>query len=192
MRYLPVLVLLPLLAACGRGEVSSGASDITGVMPDLSFRMVRASDGAPVTADNYRGKAVLLYFGYTHCPDECPTTLANLTKALEGLGARARNVRVLFVTVDPQRDTLPLLKAYASSFGPQIDALRGSEDEIARLARRYRVLYRVAPASEEKDTEVMHSDSTFFFDGSSRARLVIIRTDNTKTIAADIQRLFRS
>jgi protein SCO1/2 len=178
-----------MLAACGRGEVRPGASDISGIMPDLSFKMTRANDGAAVTAASYRGKAVLLYFGYTHCPDECPTTLANLANALHQLRPRANNVRVLFVSVDPARDTLPTLKAYVSTFAPQIDGLRGTDDQIAALARRYRVLYRLTPTSGGKDTQVIHSDSTFFFDPSGHARLVTTRTDDTKSLVADIRRL---
>jgi protein SCO1/2 len=189
MRRLPILIAVLTLAACGRGEVRPGASDIRGVMPDLSFKMTRANDGAPVTADSYRGKVVALYFGYTHCPDECPTTLANLANALHKLGPKANNVRVLFVSVDPARDTLATLKAYVSTFGPQIDGLRGTDDQITALARRYRVLYRVSAAPGGKDTEVMHSDSTFFFDRSGRPRLVTTRTNDTKSVAADIRRL---
>jgi protein SCO1 len=189
MNRAAVLCLMFALAACGRGEMRDGVSNIGGVMPDLSFKMTRANDDAAVTANTYRGKAVLLYFGYTHCPDECPTTLANLAKVLHDLGPRAHDVRVLFVSVDPQRDTLPILKAYTNTFAPQIDGLRGTEDQIAALARRYRVLYRVEPASEGKDTDVMHSDSTFFFDPSGHARLVTTSTDDTKKIAADVKRL---
>lgn len=177
------------LAACGRGEVRPGTTDITGAMPALSFHMSRANDGTAVSAEGYRGKVVLLYFGYTHCPDACPTTLANLTTVLQKLGARAKDVRVLFVTVDPARDTLSLLRAYVASFAPQIDGLRGTDDEIASLARRYRVLYRVTPASAGQDVQVMHASSTFFFDRDGRARLVTTNTDDTVAIAGDIERL---
>jgi protein SCO1/2 len=192
MRRLATVAVVLALAACGRGETRPGASDISGVMPDLSFTMTRANDGAPATADSYRGKAVLLYFGYTHCPDECPTTLANLATVLRDLGPRAKDVRVLFVSVDPARDTSPVLKAYVSTFAPQIDGMRGTEDQIAALARRYRVLYRVTAASPGKDTEVMHSDSTFFFDPSGRARLVTTSTDDRQAIAADVKHLLPS
>jgi protein SCO1/2 len=191
MRRFATVALVLALGACGRGEVRPGASDISGVMPNLSFGMTRANDGMPVTAQNYRGKAVLLYFGYTHCPDECPTTLANLANVLRGLGPKAKDVRVLFVSVDPQRDTLPILKAYVSTFAPQIDGLRGSDDEIAALARRYRVLYRVTPA-QGKNADVMHSDSTFFFDPSGHARLVTTSTDDTRAIATDVKRLLQN
>jgi protein SCO1/2 len=187
--HLLAAAMLLGLAACGRGEVRAGASDIAGVMPDLSFKLTRANDGAAVTADSYRGKAVLLYFGYTHCPDECPTTLANLAKVLHDLGPDAKKVRVLFISVDPARDTSRVLKAYVSTFAPQIDGLRGTDDEVASLARRYRVLYRVTPASAPANTEVMHSDSTFFFDPEGRARLATTSTDKARAIGADIRQL---
>jgi len=177
MRHLIAFALLVVLAGCGRGETQPSLTGIGGVMPSLSFHLTRANDGAIVAADNYRGKIVALYFGYTHCPDECPTTLANFASVLRDLGPQANNVRVLFVTVDPARDTAPTLKAYVNTFAPQIDGLRGSDDEIAQLARRYRVLYRVAPASEGHNTDVMHSDSIFFFDREGHARFVSTSSD---------------
>ncbi len=189
MKALAILAVTLALAACGRGEVRPGATDITGVMPNLAFTMTRADDGAVVTADSYRGKAVALYFGYTNCPDQCPTTLTDLASVLKALGPRAKDVRVLFVTVDPKRDTPPVLKNYVNAFAPQVDGLRGSDDQVAALARRYRVLYRVTPPSAGQAEEVMHSDSTFFFDPSGRARLVTTGTNDTKAIAADIRRL---
>jgi protein SCO1/2 len=184
-----LFAMMLLLAGCGRGEVQPGASDITGAMPRLAFTMTRANDGATVTAESYRGKVTLLYFGYTHCPDACPTTLANLASVLEKLGPRANDVRVLFVSVDPKRDTLPILKAYVNTFAPQIDGLRGTDDQIAALARRYRVLYAVTPDSSGQNPKVMHSDSTFVFARDGRARLVTTDTSNTITIQGDIERL---
>jgi protein SCO1 len=182
-----IVALALLLACCAppRGSVT----DITGAMPALEFAMTRANDGKPVRAANYRGKIVILYFGYTHCPDECPTTLANLASVLKQLGQRANDVRVLFVSVDPERDTLPVLKSYVNVFAPEIDGLRGSADAVAMLARRYRVTYQVTPASPERAYEVMHSDSIFFFDANGHARLVATSSDHTAVIAADIERL---
>ena len=151
--------------------------------------MMRANDGAFVNAANYRGKIVLLYFGYTHCPDECPTTLANVAVALKHLGPDAKDVRVLFVSVDPRRDTLPVLKRYVNAFAPQVDGLRGSDNQVAALARRYRVIYSVTPAAAGHDYEVMHSDSLFMFDRSGRARLVTMSTQDTVALAAEIKSL---
>jgi protein SCO1/2 len=171
-----------LLAACApaRGPVT----DIRGAMPDLAFAMTRANDGKAVDADDYRGHVVVLYFGYTNCPDACPTTLSDLATVLRRLGSKANDVRVLFVTVDPNRDTLPVLKAYVNAFAPQIDGLRGSEDAIARLARRYRITYQVTPGPPY---QVMHSDSVFFFDREGRARYVATSVANATLITTEIR-----
>jgi protein SCO1/2 len=181
------LAFFLLLATCGRGEIRPGVSDISGAMPDLAFAMTRANDGAGVTAADYRGKAVVLYFGYTNCPDECPATLANLAHVMKVLGPRAKDVRVLFVTVDPARDSLPALKKYVEAFAPQIDGLRGTPDQIDKFARTYRVLYSVKPVG--KGEEVMHSDAAFLFDARGRAREVMLSTDDTKAIAVDLSRM---
>jgi protein SCO1/2 len=185
---LPALLLALAAASCGLPSQAK-MTDITGVMPDLSFHMTRANDGAPVNADAYRGKAVILYFGYTHCPDECPTTLANLATVLKRLGPAANNVRVLFVSVDPARDTAPILKSYVEAFAPQIDGLRGSDDTVAALARRYRVIYSVTPDSPGHPYTVMHSASVFFFDRSGRARFVTMSTDDAAAIAGQLLQL---
>ncbi len=181
------LACLVLLAACGRGEVRPGVSDVTGAMPALAFSMTRANDNAGVTAADYRGKAVVLYFGYTNCPDECPATLANLSAVLKRLGPHAKDVRVLFVTVDPARDTVPALAKYVAAFAPEIAGLRGTPDAIDQLTRRYRVLYSVKPAPAGE--EVMHSDAVFLFDRDGRAKEVMLSTDDTKAVAGDIQAL---
>src|SRR5579862_871692 len=133
------LFLALLLAGCSRP--SFHMTDISGGPPKLDFHMARASDGAAVNGASYRGKVVALYFGYTHCPDICPTTLANLTAMLGQVNSP--DVQVLFVTVDPDRDTLPVLKQYATAFSPQVDGIRGGANELADLARKYRVAYRV-------------------------------------------------
>jgi protein SCO1/2 len=166
-----------------------GVTDITGVMPGLKLAMTRANDGAVVTQDSYRGKIALLYFGYTNCPDVCPATLSNLADVLKDLGPHANDVRVLFVSVDPARDNLKALKEYANAFAPQIDGLRGGDNEIAKLAQRYRVLYSVTKIG--KAVEVMHSGSVFIFDAKGNAREVMTDTSDTRDIAADIENLMR-
>lgn len=166
-------------------------TDIKGAMPDLAFTMTRANDGKEIDAQDYQGRVVVLYFGYTNCPDACPTTLSDLADVLKRLGARATDVRVLFVTVDPTRDLLSILKVYVNAFAPEIDGLRGTDDAIARLARRYRVTYAVTPASPGHPYEVMHSDSVFFFDREGRARYVVTSVANSSAIAANLQSLLQ-
>lgn len=183
------ICLALLLAACGDNAAPWHATNITGSMPALEFSLTRASDGAPVHASDYRGRVVLLYFGYTHCPDVCPATLANLADAIGKLGANANEVRVLFVTVDPNRDAAPELAAYVRAFAPQIDGLRGTDNQLTDIARRYRVIYSVTADSPGHSYEVMHSDAVFFFDRNGRARLVTTKTDDVAGIAADLKRL---
>ena len=164
-----------LLAAVGgcQQKPQWNATNLTGsALPDLKFTMTRADDGKTVTAADYKGKVVLLYFGYTYCPDVCPLTLANTVQVLHKLGKSAKDVRVLFVTVDPNRDTLPVLKQYTKAFAPEVDGLRGTPDQLASLAKRYRVAYSVKPSKNPSDYKVTHSSAVYVFDGKGNIRLL--------------------
>jgi protein SCO1/2 len=165
------LVLVVLLLAAGPAKAWN-STDMTGTLPPLGFTMTRASDGKAVTAADYKGKIVLLYFGYTFCPDVCPTTLLNITNMLKALGKRADDVRVLFVTVDPNRDALPVLKQYTEAFAPQVVGLRGTPDQLTALAKRYRVAYSVQPASPGHPYEVTHGAAVYVFNRSGDVKLL--------------------
>jgi protein SCO1/2 len=164
-----------LLAALGgcHPKAQWNNVDVTGTFPPLDLTMTRATDGRIVTGETYRGSVVLLYFGYTYCPDICPLTLGNLARVLDRLGKQANAVRVLFVTVDPNRDDLKTLKAYTAQFAPQIVGLRGTPDQLAALARTYRVAYSVEPATAGQPYEVTHSSAIYAFDASGAVRLLI-------------------
>lgn len=149
------------------------AIDVSGSSPPLDFTATRANDAKEVTRQDYRGRIVLLYFGYTFCPDVCPTTLVNVDSVLAQLHSGADNVRLLFVTVDPNRDTDAVLAQYVKNFSPQIDGLRGTPDQIAALARRYRIFYSVKPQTKGHPYEVTHSSAIYVFDGTGAARLLI-------------------
>jgi len=181
MRYAALFLAL-MLAACSRPGFHM--TDISGAMPRLDFHMTRASDGAAVSGESYRGRVTILYFGYTNCPDVCPATLANLAGMLGKLNSK--NVEILFVTVDPGRDTLAALKDYTRAFSPQIEGLRGTDNQLADLARRYRVAYSVEPKAPYT---VMHSNAVFFFDVDGRVRLVTTDTTDTSAMAEDVQKL---
>jgi protein SCO1/2 len=167
--------------------------DVTGTSMPLQFSMTRARDARHVTQADYRGQIVLLYFGYTFCPDVCPLTLTNLTQVLDRLGKQAAHVRILFVTVDPNRDSPAVLKQYAAAFAPQIDALCGTPDELAALARRYRIAYSVTPASAGHPYEVTHSSAIYAFDATGAARLLIpsmaSQNPDIDGTASDLRRL---
>jgi protein SCO1 len=168
------LLAVALMLSFGRALAWNG-DDMTGVLPPLQFTMTRDTDGKTVTAADYKGKIVLLYFGYTNCPDVCPTTLLNVTDMLKKLGKRADDVRMLFVTVDPNRDTLAILKEYTGTFAPQIVGLRGTPDQLATLAKRYRVSYSVTPAENGKPYEVTHSAAVFVFNREGDIKVLFTR-----------------
>jgi protein SCO1 len=148
------------------------STDMTGTLPALAFTMTRASDGKTVTAADFKGKIVLLYFGYTFCPDVCPTTLLNVTAMLKSMGRQADDVRVLFVTVDPNRDTLAILKRYTGAFAAQVTGLRGTPEQLAALAKRYRVAYSVTPAHDGKPYEVTHGAAVYVFNRRGDIKLI--------------------
>jgi protein SCO1/2 len=167
------MALTLLLAACGGSDPSWHGVDVSASSPPLALTMTRASDGKSVSEADYRGKVVMLYFGYTFCPDVCPTTLSNIAAILSQLGPAAADVRVLFVTVDPDRDNRDVLARYVKNFAPQIEGLRPTADALATLARRYRIVYSVDPATKDHAYEVTHSSAVYVFDRTGAARLLI-------------------
>jgi protein SCO1/2 len=170
-----IAAVLCVTLLCGLGDSVPWHTsiDVSGNELPLEFRMTRASDGKEVSEADYRGRVVMLYFGYTNCPDLCPMTHLNVAAALKGLGADARRVQVLFVAVDPERDTLAVLEKYVKSFGPQVDGLRGTQEELAALAGRYHAGYSVKPATKDHPYEVSHSAVIYVFDATGAARLLI-------------------
>ena len=160
-------------------------TNVSGGPPRLNFHLSRA-DGAPVTGESYRGKVVALYFGFTHCPDVCPAALANLADVAKRVDNP--DFQILFVTVDPDRDTQAVLKEYSAAFSPQMESLYGSANQLADVARRYRVAYSV---KKGPPYEVMHSNAVFFFDRTGKARLVTLDSSRPAEMAADVTRLLR-
>jgi protein SCO1 len=148
-------------------------TDITGYVPNLSFSMMDANTGKPITQAAFKGDFTLLYFGYTQCPDVCPLTLQRVAQVFDKLGKDARQFRFLFVTVDPNRDTLPVLKQYTAAFSPLFVGLRGDDNTIARLARRYRIAYSVATATKTHPYEVTHSSAIYVFAPNGAPRLLL-------------------
>jgi len=188
-RYRCALLLATalLLGACG-SDTTWRLHDLSGLMPRLRFALTDG-DGQTVRAGKFRGKVTLLYFGYTHCPDVCPTTLAKLAKAVATLGAGADRVRVLFVSVDPQRDRPATLRSYTGYFGPRFVGLTGGDKELRALTKRYRVTYGLGKPNADGDYEVTHSSAVFIFDAEGQVRLLATHQDTGDAIAADLQRL---
>jgi protein SCO1/2 len=171
-----------MLVLLGCSKPTWRMTDISGAMPKLDFHL--SANGKPVSGADFRGRVVALYFGYSHCPDVCPTTLANLVQMAEQV--KSPELAILFVTVDPQRDTDAVLADYAKAFSPQVAGLRGTPNQLASLARTYRVAYDVKTGPPY---EVTHSNAVFFFDKGGKARLVTTDTADAAAMAEDVKRL---
>lgn len=182
------LLVALALAGCAGNDPHFILKNVTGLVSPLKFQLTN-QDGQPVTAADYRRDLVLLYFGFTHCPDECPTTLTTLANALRNLGPGASRVRVLFVTVDPRRDTTEVLKRYVDNFGPQFVGLRPDEQELNDLSKRYRIAYHYENPDQYGNYEVDHSSAVFIFDGDGRARLLALSDNTAQQVASDLRRL---
>ncbi|HEX7382355.1 MAG TPA: SCO family protein [Nevskiaceae bacterium] len=181
------------LAGCSAAthwQLDEHIQNVKGDLPNLSFRLVDDL-GEPVTATNYRGKIVMMYFGYTHCPDVCPLTMAHLHAVLDRIGAKAAShVQVLFVTVDPARDTLPVLKSYLAAFDPRFMGLRGSQTELGPLVRRYRAIYHIEkPVPADGDYLVTHSAAIYIFGPRGHIHLLVTPGAQVDTVAHDVKLL---
>ncbi len=181
-------LLALLLAACG--DDAWRGTPVDGLLPDLEFRLLDTT-GTPVEAERYRGKVTLLYFGFTNCPDICPTTLAQLGLALERLGPAAQGVQVLLATVDPARDSPEALARYAGAFGPWLHGLTGSEAALRALNHAYKVDFMAQEPDLAGRYDVMHSNRVFAFDREGRCRLLLPNATDTEAVVADLRRLLK-
>jgi len=171
-----VLVAVMLLAAGGYLFLSG--SQPAALTVGGPFSLIDG-DGRPVTDQTWHGKYMLVYFGYTYCPDVCPTTLTNLSDALDKLGAKADRLQPLFITVDPKRDTPPVVKQYAAAFGPRIIGLTGSAEQIAAAAKAYRVYYAEHRTGPGPDDYSMDHSSVLYLMGPDGRFIAPMRADQT-------------
>lgn len=171
LRSLWLCLLVGLLAGCGEPKLPSPfhAAEVGDKYAGADFRLTD-QNGRPRSLADFRGKAVVLFFGYTHCPDVCPTTLADLAQAMKLLGAEASRVQVLFVTVDPERDTPELLAQYMPAFDPAFLALYGDAQSTAQAAAAFGVLYSKQPTASGYSMD--HSSGAYLIDPAGRVRLL--------------------
>jgi protein SCO1 len=160
-----------LLAACDKAPDFKNL-DITGNKQFGSDFSLPDTNGKTRTLADFKGRAVVLFFGYTHCPDVCPTTLAELSQAMQQLGDKSKDVQVLMVTVDPSRDTAPLLSQYVQAFNPTYIGLRpSSEAQLAQVAKDFRVYYAKAQGKTPGDYTMDHTAASYVFDKDGKLRL---------------------
>lgn len=184
---LVAVVLGILLAACTE-PTRFHSADVSGADWGKDFALTD-HNGKPRRLADFRGKAVVLFFGYTHCPDICPTTLAAMRDTMALLGDDAGRVQVLFATVDPARDTPELLAEYVPWFHPSFIGLWSDEATIAAVAKDFKVFYAKQPSTTPGGYSVDHSASSYAFDPQGRLRLVIRHGETPEHVAADLKLL---
>ncbi|NWO05300.1 MAG: SCO family protein [Alteromonadaceae bacterium] len=183
-----LLAALALLAGCGNNQPWHG-KDISGLMPELAFELT-GTNGQTVTASDSAGQLRLLYFGFTSCPDVCPDTLARLRVAINQLPeAKREQVEVLFVSVDPKRDTPERLASYVNFFGEHVTGLTGTEAQLRALSKRYRTTFGYDEPDENGNYNVSHSSAVYVFDHQGRARLLLRPDLSAQAISEDLARL---
>lgn len=181
------LLVVALLAGCER-SVKFRSTDITGADFGRSFSLI-GHDGKPRKLEDFRGKAVVMFFGFVRCPDICPTTLADMAQALKSLGPEADRVQVLFVTVDPSRDTREILAQYVPAFDARFLGLYGDEEATRRTAKEFKIFYEKRDGSSAGAYTVDHSAQSYVFDPQGRLRLFVRHDRIAEDLAADLRQL---
>jgi len=181
------IALAALLAGCA--DEGWHGKNITGLMPELEFTLTD-ENGNAVTEDVFAGRPVAMYFGFTHCPDICPTTLARLAAATRRLPQSvSEDLQLAFVSVDPARDGPEQLDEYTGAFSDRMLGLTGTQKQLQALTRRYRITYGYDEPDANGDYEVSHSSAVFVFDAELEPRLMLLDTLEVPQMVEDLERL---
>lgn len=179
-----------LTAGCAPSAPAFNGVDITGASYAREFALTDAAGKRRTLAD-FRGKLVVVFFGFAQCPDVCPTTLSDLAQVRKLLGADADRIQVVFITVDPERDSPQVLASYVPAFDPSFIGLTGSSEEIAAVAREFKIFYQKVAGKTETSYTIDHTAGAYVFDREGRVRLFIRHGTRAEAIASDVQRLLR-
>jgi protein SCO1 len=176
------------LAACEKKKQVFKATDISGANYGQGLSLTD-QDGKVRTLADFKGKLAVIFFGFTQCPDVCPTTMAELAQAKKLLGADGDKVQGIFITVDPERDTPEILKSYATAWDPSFIALRGTPEQTAATAKDFKVFYSKVPGKEPGSYTVDHSAASFVFDTQGQLRLYVRYGAGAEALASDLKAL---
>lgn len=201
MRILVLSIMLGfgLLAACDNktkpappaapvSKASFRSIDITGAEYARTLELPDA-DGKPRSLADFKGRVVVVFFGYTQCPDVCPTTMAELSQVRRALGADGAKLQGVFVSVDPERDTPAVLKAYIDNFGAGFVGLRGSAEQTKQAAREFKVFFAKVPGRTESSYTIDHTAGAYIFDPQGRIRLFSRYGAGPKALEEDVRAL---
>lgn len=187
--YLAFMVMAGLLASCQQGTSASFVgTDLTGTQFGKPLRLTDHT-GKLRSMNDFKGKVVVLFFGYTHCPDVCPTTMSDLKQTMKLLGDQANEVQVLFVTVDPERDTQEVLAQFVPGFDPRFIGLRGTVAEVAANLSEYKVYAAKVSEPGKSGYTMDHSAGLYVFDKTGAPRIYLGYGEKPANIAHDLQLL---
>ena len=184
-----VALVAATLAACSAEQKPAFKGiDITGAEYARQLALPDAS-GKPRTLDDFKGKVVVVFFGFTQCPDVCPTTLAEIAEIKQKLGADGAKVQAVFVTVDPERDTPEIVGAYVAAFGTDFIALRGTLEQTTAAAKEFKVFFAKVPGKTAGSYTLDHTAGSFVFDPKGKVRLFVRQGGGVDAMAGDIKLL---
>lgn len=190
-RTLLALSAAAALAACTDSKPAFQAVDITGADYAKDFRLTD-HNGQERTLQDFRGKVVVMFFGFAQCPDVCPTSMAEMAQVKEALGADGERFQGLFVTVDPERDTEEVLKAYMAAFDPSFLALRTTPEGLAALAKDFKVYYKKVEGKTPTSYTMDHSAGSYVYDPQGRLRLYVRYGSGAEAMTADVRQLLKA
>jgi protein SCO1 len=185
------LILIVGVAACTNKPAPFNAIDITGIQGYGTDIRLTDHTGKPCSLADFKGKVVAVFFGFTNCPDVCPTTLADMRTVMTQLGPDAERLQVLFVSVDPKRDTTDVLSRYVPSFHPSFLGLTGSAEAVAKVASDFKIFVREQPGKTPETYTVDHSAGMLVFDPSGRLRLFVNHGMPPEKMTPDFKRLMK-
>ncbi len=190
-RFLLLSLSVLALAACSPDQPKFNGIDITGADYAQDFTLTDHSNQRRSLSD-FKGKVVVLFFGYTQCPDVCPTSMTELAEVKRLLGSDADKLQGVFVTVDPARDTTELLTAYMGNFDPTFVAFVPTADELADVAKRFKIYYKKQEGKTPTSYTMDHSAGSYVYDTQGRVRLYSRYGSGAKVLAQDIQTLLKT
>jgi protein SCO1 len=190
-RRLFLTIACGLLVSCSPPPLAFRNTDLTGATFGRGFELTD-HHGQPRSLADFHGKAVVVFFGYTACPDICPTTMARLAEVMKSLGQEAAQVQVLFITLDPERDSAERLKAFVPWFHPSFLGLRGDRAQIDAVTKEFRVFGARKDVAGELGYVIDHSTGTYVFDPAGRLRLYVKDSASVDDVVADIRQLLKS
>ncbi len=190
LKLLAATSALGLMAGCMQAKQSFNAVDITGADYAKDFSL-KDANGATRTLADFKGKVVVLFFGYAQCPDVCPTTMTEMTQVKQQLGADADKLQVVFVTVDPERDTPEVMKAYMGAFDPGFVALIPTPEQLPAVAKDFKVYYKKAEGKTPTSYSMDHSAASFVYDPQGRLRLYSRYGSGVPAMVSDVRALLQ-